>query len=270
MKKFLRISATGAIVGVALLVRPTVLVGLLLLAIMLVPLELAFALHRRNPLRAGWRTDVAHFVVNSLVANAGVVVAVVLVGLPLRILTPDFGREWLSGLPAAVQFLLALAVVEVAAYWGHRAAHEVPYLWRFHKVHHASANLDWLAAAHLHPVDQIFVRSCAVIPLFVLGFSRATFGGYLVFATFQAIFVHANVRFRFGPLRWLVVTPEYHHWHHANEPEHVNRNYSGLPVVDAVFGTLYLPKRWPSSYGIAEPQPASYLGQLRWSFAAAR
>jgi sterol desaturase/sphingolipid hydroxylase (fatty acid hydroxylase superfamily) len=83
---------------------------------------------------------------------------------------------------------------------------------------------------------------------------------------FQAVFVHANVRFRFGPLRWVIATPEFHHWHHANEPEHVNRNYSGFPVVDALFGTLHLPKRWPSSYGIDEPQPEAYLAQLQWSF----
>jgi sterol desaturase/sphingolipid hydroxylase (fatty acid hydroxylase superfamily) len=65
-----------------------------------------------------------------------------------------------------------------------------------------------------------------------------------------------------------VVTPEYHHWHHAGEREHLNHNFSGLPVIDAMFGTLHLPKRWPESYGIDEAQPESYLDQLRWSFHA--
>jgi sterol desaturase/sphingolipid hydroxylase (fatty acid hydroxylase superfamily) len=268
MNRFLRLVVSAVLVVGAVLIRPSALVGLLVLAILLVPLELAFALHRRSPLRRGWRTDVAHFLVNSLLTNGGVIVVAVLVGLPLRALTPELVRSTVLELPAAVQFAVALGVVEMAAYWAHRAAHHVPALWRFHKVHHSPTELDWLAAAHLHPVDQIFVRGCAVIPLLVLGFSRATFGGYLVFAAFQAIFVHANVRFRFGPLRWLVVTPEYHHWHHAGEREHLNRNFSGLPIIDAMFGTLHLPKRWPESYGIDEAQPESYLDQLRWSFRA--
>jgi sterol desaturase/sphingolipid hydroxylase (fatty acid hydroxylase superfamily) len=105
-----------------------------------------------------------------------------------------------------------------------------------------------------------------VIPLVVLGFTRGTFGAYLTFATFHAIFVHANVRLRFGPLRWLIVTPEYHHWHHANEPAHRNRNYAGLPVIDALFGTMHLPARWPTAYGVDERQPTGYLDQLQWSF----
>jgi sterol desaturase/sphingolipid hydroxylase (fatty acid hydroxylase superfamily) len=266
MRKLVRIGATGAMVAVALVVRPEVLVGLVILAAVLVPLELAFALHRRNPLRAGWRTDVAHFAVSSLLTSGGVVVAVLVVAVPLRLTMPSVVPDTIAALPGFAQFVIALGIAEVAAYGAHRAAHEVPVLWRFHKVHHASPRLDWLASAHLHPIDQVWIRSIAVVPLVVLGFTRATFGAYLAFAAVQAIVVHANVRFRFGPLRWLIATPEYHHWHHANEAAHRNVNYAGFPIVDALFGTLHLPRRWPERYGVDEPQPDGYLAQLRWSF----
>lgn len=114
----------------------------------------------------------------------------------------------------------------------------------------------------------MFTRTCTVLPLFALGFSRATFGAFVGFAGFQAIFVHANVRVRFGLLRWMVATPEFHHWHHANQPEAHNTNFAGeFPFVDALFGTLHLPKGTrPAVYGIDDPVPEGYLGQLAWPF----
>ncbi len=56
------------------------------------------------------------------------------------------------------------------------------------------------------------------MPLYALGFTRGAFGALLVVFTLQALFVHANVRFTFGPLRYVVATPEFHHWHHADDP----------------------------------------------------
>ena len=74
------------------------------------------------------------------------------------------------------------------------------------------------------------------------------------------------MRFRFGSLRYVVGTPEYHHWHHANEPVAYNSNFAGYPIVDKLFGTLYLPERWPSRYGIDDAAPSGYLHQLAWPF----
>ena len=94
----------------------------------------------------------------------------------------------------------------------------------------------------------------------------ATFGGYLVFVTLQAIFIHANVRVRFGPLRWLVATPEFHHWHHASDPLAYNSNFAGeFPWIDLAFGTLHLPVgRMPTAYGADEQAPERYFAQLAW------
>lgn len=84
----------------------------------------------------------------------------------------------------------------------------------------------------------------------------------------QAIFVHANVRFRLGPLRWLFSTPEFHHWHHAAEPQAINKNYAGrLPLLDLLFGTLHMPRgRRPGAYGIGDPVPSGYLRQMAHPF----
>jgi len=260
--------ATSGILVAALLVRGGVVFGLVVLAAIFIPLERLFALRPQGVLRSGWRTDLVHFVVNNVLANLALVVPVIVVGLGLRAAVPSALHHDIAGQPGWLQFVEAFLLAEVCGYAAHRAAHQVPLLWRFHKVHHSIREMDWLAAAHLHPLDSVWTRSCVVLPLFALGFSRATFGGFLVFTTFQAIFIHANVRFRFGPLRWVVATPEFHHWHHSNLPEAYNTNFAGeFPWIDALFGTLYLPKgRMPSQYGIDEEQPPGYLRQLAWPF----
>jgi sterol desaturase/sphingolipid hydroxylase (fatty acid hydroxylase superfamily) len=207
-------------------------------------------------------------VVNGLLLNVGLFVSVVVVGSLLRAAVPGVLRSGIAGEPAWLQFVEAFMVAELGGYAGHRAAHAVPFLWRFHKVHHSIRQMDWLAASHLHPVDQTFTRSCAVLPLYALGFTRASLGGYLVVLTFQAIFIHANVRVKFGPLRWLIATPEFHHWHHANDPAAYNSNFAGeFPLIDLLFGTAHLPKgQMPARYGIDDAEPAGYLRQLAWPF----
>jgi sterol desaturase/sphingolipid hydroxylase (fatty acid hydroxylase superfamily) len=261
-----------ALVIVAVLARPRLVVGIAVTALLFVPLERAVPLRRRRVLRPGWRTDVVHFVVNNLLSTALLVAGFVVVGLPLRALVPQSWRDAIASMPAGRQFLVALLLAELAQYWAHRATHRVPWLWRFHKVHHSIAEMDWLAAARLHPVDQAFTRLVTITPLLVLGFTRETFGGYLVISSVQAIFIHANVRLRFGPLRWVLATPQFHHWHHANTSDARDTNFAGqLPVLDLLFGTAHVPARaWPARYGVDDALPRGYVAQLAWPWRGVR
>lgn len=139
-------------------------------------------------------------------------------------------------------------------------------------MHHSSEQMDWLAAARLHPIDSVFTKTVAVLPIFVLGYSRVALGGFIMFTTFQAVFIHANIRIRFSPLRWIFATPEFHHWHHANDPAAYNSNFAGeFPWLDALFGTLHLPPgQMPKGYGIEDTVPQGYLRQLASPFQPAR
>jgi sterol desaturase/sphingolipid hydroxylase (fatty acid hydroxylase superfamily) len=271
-----RTTRTGVLLGlvtlalflVALVVRGGIVFGLVAAAAIFVPIERLFALHPQRVLRDGWRTDVVHFVVNNVFTTVGLVVAVVAVGGTLHVLVPDAVRGAIAAQPWIAQFAEALVVTSLAGYWAHRATHRVPLLWRFHKVHHSIREMDWLAAARLHPVDQVFTRSCLIVPLYVLGFSRATFGAFLVFTTLQALFVHANVRLTFGPLRYVLATPEFHHWHHGAVEAAYDTNFAGeFPFVDKLFGTLHLPPgEWPARYGVDDDLPSGYLRQLAHPF----
>ena len=168
-----------------------------------------------------------------------------------------------------VQFVLLMFVADFTQYWVHRTFHAVPALWRFHAVHHSAEQMDWLAGSRLHLVDIAVTRGLTYVPIYVLGFADGPLFAYLVVVSAQATFIHANVRFRFGLLKWIVATPQFHHWHHAAEREAIDKNFAvHLPILDVLFGTAFLPDRWPSSYGIAggEPPPHGYLRQLLWPF----
>ncbi len=261
---------TALVVLAALSVRSGIVFGLVVLAVIFIPLERLFALHPRRVLRRGWRTDLVHYLVNGAALKIGLVASVVMVGSVLRAFVPAPLRLGIAASPGWVQIVAGFAITTVGGYAGHRAAHEVPQLWRFHRVHHSIRDMDWLAANHLHPLDETFGRSAAVLPLYALGFGRLSLGAFVILITVQAIFIHANVRMSLGPLRWVVATPQFHHWHHAREPQAYNTNFAGeFPVLDALFGTLYLPAdRWPAQYGIDEVEPDGYLRQLAWPFRA--
>lgn len=246
---------------VAVAVRgPGALVGLAALAAVFVPLERCFAVRRQPVLRAGLLTDLTHLLLNALLVSVLTVVGVLAGTLPLWWVRR---LDLVAHLPGAVAVGLAVVLVPVAQYWGHRLTHEVPALWRFHAVHHSIEQMDWVASARLHPVDQAFVQTFTLMPLVLLGYDGPAVAGLAGVVVLLALFQHANVRLRFPGLRWVVNTPEWHHWHHAVDPAARDRNF-GLPVVDRCFGTAYLPAGLrPAGFGCADPVPASgYLRQL--------
>ncbi len=253
--------------AVALLLRRGAIVGIAVLGVVLVPLERLFPLRREQPiLRAGVLTDLTHFLVSGIMVGLATIVAVVVVAIPLY----PIRRLDIEGLlPGWAAIAVAVAVALVGGYWGHRLTHRVPLLWRFHAVHHSTDQMDWIAAARLHPFDAAFTQTCAVLPLVVLGYQAGVFAGVAALIVVLAIFQHANVRLRFPGVRWILPTPEWHHWHHASDADAHDTNF-GLPVIDKIFGTAFLPRgRRPEGFGVPDPVPATdYLGQLRYPFTA--
>jgi sterol desaturase/sphingolipid hydroxylase (fatty acid hydroxylase superfamily) len=156
-------------------------------------------------------------------------------------------------------------VADLAQYAIHRLCHVVPFLWRFHAIHHNAQALDWIAGSRSHFVDVVIVRSFILTPLIVLGFAQSVVAAYLIFVTIHATLEHAN----FAPeptfLEELVVLPRHHHWHHASHDEAIDKDFAiHFPWIDRLFGTHYSPKgQWPERYGLAHSKlPKSFLGQF--------
>jgi sterol desaturase/sphingolipid hydroxylase (fatty acid hydroxylase superfamily) len=235
---------------------------------------------RRRPIDT--RVDVAYWFFTPLVTRAASRVALGIVfvliawsqGLSfddLRALATT-RQTWASSLPLGVQVPLILLLADLLAYWTHRAFHG-RRLWRFHAIHHSSTTVDWLSSVRLHPVNDAVARVVQVLPLYWMGFNGAALAAFVPFLTFYALFLHANVGWSYGPLRYAIASPVFHRWHHTTEAEGLDRNFAGLfPFIDLAFGTFYMPPgRQPERFGVTgNPVPDGLLAQLWYPFRRGR
>jgi sterol desaturase/sphingolipid hydroxylase (fatty acid hydroxylase superfamily) len=233
-------------------------------------IEKMFALRREQPVfRPEWQTDMQHFIVNHMVVGFVLLATNLMVHKLFGWAANDGVRGWVSNLNFFVAVFLIVLVADLVQYWTHRAYHEVPLLWRLHAVHHSIKSMDWLAGSRLHFIELLLTRTLILAPIYVLGFSKEVIDAYIVIVGFQAVFNHANVSVRLGPLRYVIVTPNFHHWHHSQDKEALDRNYAAhFAFLDYAFGTAVKSDReWPESYGVlGDYVPNGYLKQLKFPF----
>jgi len=259
--------SAGVLVA-GLVLRGSAVIGIGLLFVVFLALEKLTALRPQQVFRRGWMTDFTHILVNNTISTIAAIGLAVVLAIPLIWLRP-FDVEGM--LPTEVSVALAVLIVLLGSYWGHRLSHTVPFLWRFHAVHHSIEQMDWIASGRLHPLDAAFTNACFLAPLIVLGYDGGVFGGVAVFPfTALALFQHSNTRLRFPGVRWVINTPQWHHWHHSSHPEARAKNF-GVPVVDRIFGTAYMPKgRYATEFGISDPVPdTGYVRHFAYPFSKA-
>jgi sterol desaturase/sphingolipid hydroxylase (fatty acid hydroxylase superfamily) len=164
----------------------------------------------------------------------------------------------------SLQLLTVALLGDLIVYWFHRACHHVPLLWKFHRVHHSSETLDWIAAHREHPLDGLLTQWCVNVPILFLG---APLEGLAALATFRglwAVLIHSNVKIPLGPLGLLLGSPDLHHWHHAKHNVKSVNFGNVSPWTDLIFGTHEnAPKTIePFELGIPEAKPKSYIGHI--------
>jgi sterol desaturase/sphingolipid hydroxylase (fatty acid hydroxylase superfamily) len=180
----------------------------------------------------------------------------------------DNGHGPLSHLPLWVQALLFLVASDFMLYWLHRLFHGGEF-WKYHAVHHSSEELDWISAARFHPVNLVLGTISVDVILLMAGISPNIMLWVGPFTTFHSAFVHANLNWTLGPLRYVIATPVFHRWHHTAVDDGGNTNFAGtFPIWDILFGTFRMPEgRLPDNYGRdEETMPSEILGQLAFPF----
>lgn len=218
--------------------------------------------HPRPLLRRDFVTDLAHALVNG--PGLDVPLAVVLAGLSTGL--APLGQGLLRAQPTWLQALVLLVLGDLVKWTLHVLQHRVPLLWRFHRLHHSVQQLDALTAIRSHPVEVFVNRLTFATFVLVLGVNPAVVAVYAFLDLLQGLWVHSNTHTRLGWLNRLVATQEFHHWHHADDPAAIDRNFGGfLSIWDWLFGTAYCPSdREINGYGLREldPPPNGYLGHL--------
>ncbi len=226
---------------------------LLVMALLFMPLERLRPLNASQPiLRLGFRTDLLHFFASHLLVGVTLFLTMAPAVWAFGGIVDTGLQARVAAQPVALQVIEAMILADIFQYAIHRAFHRIPFLWRFHQIHHSSEAMDWLAGSRLHLVDIVVTRAIAFVPLFAMGFSERALEVYLVLIAVHAVLNHANVDVELRPLRWILTTPRYHHWHHTAEAHALDRNFAAqIPAIDWIFGTAYQPDAWPLHYGLA-------------------
>ncbi len=140
-----------------------------------------------------------------------------------------------------LEVVLALVLLDLAIYWQHRIFHQVPVLWRLHRVHHSDTGFDVSTAVRFHPLEillSIFIKALLVL---ILGIPATAIIIFEVILNGVALFNHGNIRLPKGLdtiIRTLVVTPDMHRIHHSDIPSETNSNYGfNLSIWDKIFGS---------------------------------
>lgn len=234
-------------------------VWLFFLSLLFLILERFWPRKRQSVLRPGIWNDVFYLVFNS--EYLGVFIGAVAVhtiawldrSLELAHMKQAFYMNAMSGKPFWVQFVVLLLVFDFVQWLIHNLLHRVPFLWRFHKVHHSIEHMDWIGNWRFHWAEIVVYRTILYPFAAFFGFGVPAMFWYGVVNTAIGHFAHSNLRWRIGPLRYIINSPELHVWHHTHpECGPLDRNFAiGLSVWDWLFGTAWLPRHDPARLGFA-------------------
>jgi sterol desaturase/sphingolipid hydroxylase (fatty acid hydroxylase superfamily) len=234
-----------------------------------------------NPGKVWWRNrgllvDVCYWLTLQCLApylRMGLLIAIATLALTFTSTTEidDYihhGRGPVAALSFWSQVAFYLLASDFLLYWSHRLFHGAS-LWRYHAIHHSAEDVDWTTAYRFHPINICFGTYLADVIMLYVGVSPAVLLYLVPFQTMLALFVHANLNWTLGPLKYVVATPVFHRWHHTQPDEGGNRNFAPtFPFWDVLFSTFYMPRgRLPARYGVDDPMfPPGFVRQLAYPF----
>ena len=173
--------------------------------------------------------------------SAGTAFVIQRIGLGLIDLRA-LGFDGLSG--GLFAMLVGTFILDFFQYWQHRIAHGSKILWQEHLLHHSDEHMNVTTTARQHVFDNALLPVFVTIPMAILFELPAINIAMLTLIPYSWQYLtHANIRLGFGPLWWLLVSPNYHRIHHSLEPDHIDKNFAAwFPIWDIVFGTAVVPR----------------------------
>jgi sterol desaturase/sphingolipid hydroxylase (fatty acid hydroxylase superfamily) len=244
-----------------------------------------FENQRSSPDKVWWRnpgnfTDLCHLLFNLIVTRYARAAFILLffflvAGNQAGTSMADYfeqGRAPLHGLPFWVQAIVYVLLADFLSYWIHRLFHSVA-LWKYHAIHHSATQVDWTTAYRFHPVNLIFEPILVGAIVLLLGIPPEVILFLVPWDIFSAGLVHANVKWTFGPLKYVLASPVFHRWHHCEPGGGGDMNFAPtFSFWDVLFGTFYMPEgRLPQNFGVDDKCfPEDYLKQLAYPFKPGR
>ncbi len=201
---------------------------LTIIFIILFLLETRFQLRKRVQKR--WKRIMINFIV-SLPAFALLRILFIpaIVWLATKNQSWNIGINYLFNASPAIKFVIAFLLLDYSNYIWHILLHKLPFMWRFHLVHHSDLDLDITTAFRFHfgeIIGSVFFRGAAII---LIGASPIMVLIYEIAFEVATQFHHSNIKlpFRFEKiLNFLIVTPRMHGIHHSMIKTETDSNYS--------------------------------------------
>ena len=234
--------------------------------------EWAFPLFRYPDGHA--RNAAVNIVVTAPFLGVNLVVAPVSPYAATAVTSAQFGVFYWLNLPPAAQLLLGIAGLDLFAYFAHVTLHKLPWMWRFHRVHHSDALVDVTTAFRQHPGETLWRVGWHLLGIVILGTPAWVLVIYLTLSAFNAQLEHANIRLPTALDRWLrlvFVTPNMHKVHHSRQLPETDMNYSNLLSVWDRLGRTYSrgPRFNDLHYGLDgfdNPTIQSFTGLMKLPF----
>jgi sterol desaturase/sphingolipid hydroxylase (fatty acid hydroxylase superfamily) len=255
-----------------------IMIGLALLFTMLT----VFRSQQASPGKVWWRnpglsTDVSYGLIHGLIGPyfklpALIIATNILMGMMPEAQVQTYfaeGRGPLSGLPFYWQVAFYVIVTDFLHYWIHRAFHDIK-LWRFHAIHHSATQVDWTTTYRIHPINAILQPASVTVLMMLLGIAPSVMLFTLPFDVLTAAWVHSNLKWNLGPLKYVIAGPVFHRWHHGLPGDGGDKNFAPtFSLWDYMFGTFYMPEgRIPENFGTDDHHfPEGYFAQLVYPFA---
>ncbi|MGJ8693977.1 MAG: sterol desaturase family protein [Thalassotalea sp.] len=186
-----------------------------------------------------WSANFALVFASSLLARLTVPVGLTAVALYHQ--THNIGLFNYFTLPNWLTIVASLLLLDMLIYWQHRLFHQVPMLWRLHRVHHADAHVDTSTGLRFHPIEIILSIVIKLLAISILGVPAIAVLIFEITLNALALFNHANIRLPSAiekPLRLVLMTQILHRIHHSQVVSETNSNY-GFSVIwwDKLFGS---------------------------------
>tara|TARA_B100001173_G_scaffold6137_1_gene5328 strand:+ start:977 stop:1852 length:876 start_codon:yes stop_codon:yes gene_type:complete len=253
--------------------------GLILISLIVWILELIFPWRKNQKIfRQGFWLDILYMFFNFFVFSiiiAGFYEVFNKILFKSFIIRPDsLALIKLDVFSPFLQLIIFFVILDFFQWLTHILMHHIPFLWKFHKVHHSVKEMGFAAHFRYHWIENILYKPLKVFAIMLIGGFEPDQAYVIHFFTIIIGHLnHSNLKFNYGPLKYIFNNPILHLHHHAHSvPNKFKKGVNfaiSLSVWDYIFKTNYVPNSDGNTklgYQGDHSMSEDFFGQLLYGF----
>lgn len=145
-----------------------------------------------------------------------------------------------DNVPFLVVCVVGLLSTDFMGYMCHRFMH-TKWAWPAHAAHHSDTHVNAFTTFRVHIFESLILMGGGIFMLTWMQMPEAL-PVVTVCSILINMYVHIDLDIHHGRFKYVLASPRYHRWHHADVPEAYGKNLANLfPFYDKIFGTYYVP-----------------------------